>query len=358
MLLALATLVVQGTTYATQTDQGQSTVGFAAPTTSNLGSVIYPVDPTDPQANSSNAMTYTYSAVPGTTVPLVPVDPSGKSAYLNQLPQAQTQGLTIDYAPSFDFATHQLSPTTQSYFAKAQTMQGMVLTTLTLPDGRTENIDSSTVRWNLSAPSVTFTDPKAYSNTTSPVLSGSSSSSYTTSTDTNGVVTQTFTDSSNGNTAGWKLTMVDASTYTKTVPNYVQVTDNRGTLTGWHLFPTLTAFISTDSKHDILKGAYINIPQRTGAMLAIGSVSVNPANVFSMIPYVITPGATGSSSGPAGATLLGAGVGLGSGTNWLNFGTVGNPASYSNMVSLVVPSGGALAKSYQATMTWTLSDTP
>ncbi|MFC4652285.1 WxL domain-containing protein [Lactococcus nasutitermitis] len=126
--------------------------------------------------------------------------------------------------------------------------------------------------------------------------------------------------------------------------NYVQVTDNRGTLTGWSLSVEQGDFET--SAGDVLKGAQITLGDG-----AIASASETPADV-SAATTTLTPGT-------ASGTILGATDGNGAGTNLLNFGDADGTTNSDTAVSLFVPgSSTKLAQTYTADLTWTLSDTP
>jgi len=133
-------------------------------------------------------------------------------------------------------------------------------------------------------------------------------------------------------------------------PNYVQVTDNRGSRSGWVFTVTqVDQFISGNSSE--LKGAQIRITEMTvnskmddGAPQTLNNVQ-------------LTPGHT--------AVIMSAAAGTGAGT-WVDyFGPVANidvngSESLKNVgVSLFVP--GSTPKEsavYSATLVWALADTP
>ncbi|GAX48032.1 WxL domain-containing protein [Pseudolactococcus reticulitermitis] len=138
----------------------------------------------------------------------------------------------------------------------------------------------------------------------------------------------------------------DGSTRT----NYVQVSDNRGTFSGWHLKVTLTDFTTADTAlrangHSTLAGATVTL----GDAAIQGAATANPADIYTpltvLVPTVQSP------------TLLGATAGHGSGTNLLDFGGT-DGASKDTAVTLSVPAGVAGAASYTADLTWQLDDTP
>jgi hypothetical protein len=129
-----------------------------------------------------------------------------------------------------------------------------------------------------------------------------------------------------------------------TRPNWVQVTDNRGSLSGWTLSVEATDFTNGKTgTGSVLNGATLKLDNGH-----IVSASDAPADQ-SVASVTLTPGA---SSG----TILGATDGNGAGTNLLVWGDDTTKAS---SVSLAVPGKTTkLADTYQSTLTWTLTDTP
>ncbi|WP_239256616.1 WxL domain-containing protein [Listeria ilorinensis] len=132
------------------------------------------------------------------------------------------------------------------------------------------------------------------------------------------------------------------------VPNYAQVTDNRGTLKGWKLSIKQNAQLKT-AESESLTGAAISF---NNAELASISASTAPGTVTSS--FTLTPGVE--------ETLLVAGEGEGAGTWVYRFGTDANIDSSkktTDSVTLSVPgSTEKLAKSYSASLTWTLKNVP
>lgn len=134
----------------------------------------------------------------------------------------------------------------------------------------------------------------------------------------------------------------DGSTRT----NYVQVTDNRGTLAGWSLNVEATDFTNGGTgAGSTLTGAQITLGDAQ-----IASASSTPADVYSA-STVLTPNV-------ASATILGATAGNGAGTSLLDFGGT-DGANKATAVTLSVPgSTTKLAGAYTSNLTWTLSDVP
>ena len=129
-----------------------------------------------------------------------------------------------------------------------------------------------------------------------------------------------------------------------TRPNWVQVTDNRGTLAGWSL--SLQASEFTNGKTgtgSVLSGATLKL--ENGHIVSASDAAADQ----SVASVTLTPG---TSSG----TILGATAGKGAGTNLLVWGDDTTKAS---SVSLAVPGKTTkLADTYKSTLTWTLTDTP
>ena len=154
------------------------------------------------------------------------------------------------------------------------------------------------------------------------------------------------------------------------VPNYAQVTDNRGTQAGWKLSVKQNGQFK-DSKGNELAGATINITNAS-----VNTVSLDKA---SMVTTSFTLDATGASQDAMGAKA-GEGAGtfvyaMGQAANISkNTAALANPANTKSFdaagkvegprfetsdVTLKVPGKSVkMADTYSTTMTWTLSDTP
>jgi hypothetical protein len=130
-----------------------------------------------------------------------------------------------------------------------------------------------------------------------------------------------------------------------TGPNYVQVTDNRGTLSGWSLSVTQNAQFSTGGTGT---GSTLDGAQMMLTKAKIVSASATPADI-SQGSTILTPG---TQSG----IILGATNGNGAGTNLLDFG---DASTADTAVVLGVPGATTkLSQAYTTDLTWTLSDTP
>lgn len=132
--------------------------------------------------------------------------------------------------------------------------------------------------------------------------------------------------------------------------NYIQVSDTRGTFSGWNLKVTMTEFTTSNENlvangHGTLSGATVTLDDAE----IQGDATANPADK-SVVTTVLNPGVQS-------ATLLGATAGKGSGNNLLVFGGK-TGATKETAVTLSVPAGVSGAAAYVADFTWTLDDTP
>lgn len=135
----------------------------------------------------------------------------------------------------------------------------------------------------------------------------------------------------------------DASDVEKEGPNFVQVSDNRGTETGWTLKVKQNAQFKTAEDQE-LTGAKITL---SNGNVVTGSQSAKPTGVatFSLDP-------SGSES-----LVMSAKNGEGAGTYLMDWGNSVDTAK--NSIALEVPgSTTKYAKAYQTTFTWTLTDAP
>lgn len=127
-------------------------------------------------------------------------------------------------------------------------------------------------------------------------------------------------------------------------PNYVQVTDKRGSQKGWNLSVTQNGDFKT-SDGDILDGASLSLNN--------GIISSNTDAAYS--PEVVKVNNTLVAD--AKTPLMKADVKKGMGTWMYRFGTDATEGATS--VKLSIPGKSVkLAKQYSTTLTWTLSDTP
>lgn len=127
-------------------------------------------------------------------------------------------------------------------------------------------------------------------------------------------------------------------------PNYIQITDKRGTQAGWSLSVTQNEQFKTNGG-DILDGAVLSVSNGTTA--SVTDQIYAPSTVISS--HTFTPGSTN--------TLLAAREKEGMGTWIYKFGD--NAAEGRTAVKLNVPGKSVkLAQEYSTTLTWSLSNTP
>ncbi|MDR2832549.1 MAG: WxL domain-containing protein [Streptococcaceae bacterium] len=138
-------------------------------------------------------------------------------------------------------------------------------------------------------------------------------------------------------------------TVTTNIPNYVQVTDVRGTLVGWNVTAAVTKEFTGSSTGSTLNGAVMTLSK---AQITTSATTGNGADKA-------LGGNTSVALGAAAQNIFGASAGKGAATNDLLFGTAtSNNTDTASGVSLYVPGGAAQADSYSADITWTLSNTP
>ncbi|WP_054711084.1 WxL domain-containing protein [Bacillus sp. JCM 19041] len=132
------------------------------------------------------------------------------------------------------------------------------------------------------------------------------------------------------------------------VPNYVQITDNRGTNAGWTLQVQQNGQLTNETTQN---------NELTGAVIAFSGSAV--AGTMNNVDAPSHP--EGFTLDPAGATslVMAATEGAGAGT-WVNrFGEVDGDGSNNSAITLSVP--GSTPKdqvTYSTTLTWNLSDVP
>lgn len=140
------------------------------------------------------------------------------------------------------------------------------------------------------------------------------------------------------------------SAATVTGPNYVQVTDTRGTLVGWNLSVTQDAqFETSDAIPYVLTGAAVTLGNaNVTSNLAAANPTLVPSTVVAS--ETLTPGVSSSK-------LVAAQANEGAGTWIYRFGT--DEATGASSVSLLVPGSTIqMAKTYATTLTWALNATP
>ncbi|KRM71261.1 WxL domain-containing protein [Lacticaseibacillus brantae] len=132
-------------------------------------------------------------------------------------------------------------------------------------------------------------------------------------------------------------------------PDYVQVTDNRGTLAGWTLTVTQDGQFISDSKH-VLDGAVVTL--KDGNVVTASSSDNKPTPAKDT---ALTPGTA--------SLVMSATNGQGGGTFLNDWGTKSELTSedqpHTNSVTLSVPGRTTkYAETYKTTLTWNLSDVP
>lgn len=139
-------------------------------------------------------------------------------------------------------------------------------------------------------------------------------------------------------------------------PNYVQVTDNRGSLEGWTLQVSATEFTVAS-----------NAPQHANAVLAGAELSWYNGIIMSSSPKPAnghTEEHTLSFAPGASQNVLWAEKDHGTGTSLLRFGTTDlgtdeeDPEHASTSIRLMVPGGAARQALYTSTITWSLQNVP
>ncbi|EUJ33414.1 cell surface protein with WxL domain [Listeria floridensis FSL S10-1187] len=129
-------------------------------------------------------------------------------------------------------------------------------------------------------------------------------------------------------------------------PNYIQVTDNRGTEAGWSLKVKQQGQFTSETDKKELVGAELVFSNGT---INTASTSPKPSTVQST--FSLTPDGTGVAE-----KIMAASAGEGSGTYVLAFG---DDASAAKSISLKVPGKSTkYADKYSTTLLWTLEDTP
>ncbi|MGM0125946.1 hypothetical protein IGI37_003347 [Enterococcus sp. AZ194] len=138
-----------------------------------------------------------------------------------------------------------------------------------------------------------------------------------------------------------------------TGPNFVQVTDTRGTQTGWQLRVTQNAQFKT-AENEELVGAKLNfanghaISNQQNDLDETQKAAITPTVLAETTDKDLTPGVE--------TVIMTAEAGKGAGT-WLY--DMGTEATAAESVKLSVPGKSSkLLKAYTSTLTWTLSNTP
>lgn len=132
-----------------------------------------------------------------------------------------------------------------------------------------------------------------------------------------------------------------------TVPSYVQVSDDRGTNTGWTLTVSNTQFNNGTADLD-------------GTVLRLEQPSINSTNLGKADPSVVTPQIVLDGNGVASNVLVAAAnEGIGTWTDMFGLAPT-NGETENKAVSLEVPGVSQKVKDtkYTSELTWTLTATP
>lgn len=127
---------------------------------------------------------------------------------------------------------------------------------------------------------------------------------------------------------------------------FIQITDKRGTDEGWQVSAQLSDFTSTANATRTLPGAVINFGNASLATTGTNQSAAPTTGNFAL------------TAGGSSAIVVNAPVNTGMGT-WVNrwFATTLTDPTNDN-VTLTVDTANALANTYEATITWTLSEAP
>ncbi|MGX7418182.1 WxL domain-containing protein [Carnobacterium gallinarum] len=149
------------------------------------------------------------------------------------------------------------------------------------------------------------------------------------------------------------ITDADGSSNPRKVPNYIQVTDNRGSNAGWSLAVKQEGQLTSSSTKSVLEGAKIQISN-------LASDSKNKESDGSNVPSLATS-VTGNNYTLVPGTSVGlvnAATGQGVGSWTTLFGS-NMDHSADTSVSLFVPGKTAKVKeAYKATISWIISADP
>ena len=136
------------------------------------------------------------------------------------------------------------------------------------------------------------------------------------------------------------------------IPNFIQVADNRGTLTGWNLKVSGTPFVGT-------KGDSAEKPELKGATLSLNHPHLSGPNGVSGPTIFANTLNIGTAPVSVMKAIEGSGVG-----NWsLYFGARDNKTNKlidGTGVNLDIPASAGIKAGfeYKSELTWTLEDTP
>lgn len=146
---------------------------------------------------------------------------------------------------------------------------------------------------------------------------------------------------------------------TKKVTPYAQISDVRGTNTGWTLSVTGSAFIDSSTPAKTIPGAELTIPKST--VSSATSTAQAPTGydsvTISMTGGAAVPVMAAKDMQTATPTNFNDDQGMGTWTD--SFGSQAVSATDTSKPKLSIPKNVVVADgTYQSTLTWTLSDTP
>lgn len=134
---------------------------------------------------------------------------------------------------------------------------------------------------------------------------------------------------------------------TKSKKPFIQVSDRRGTGTGWSVTAMATKF--TNGTTDTLPGAFITF--KNASVISIGTGNT-PSALQTITLYT-----DGNSISPVVSASPGTGLGTWL-ARWLGTNPDLNDGSLNNNVTLTIPGGSATIGNHETTITWTLTDAP
>ncbi len=146
---------------------------------------------------------------------------------------------------------------------------------------------------------------------------------------------------------------------TKKVTPYAQISDVRGTNTGWTLSVTGSAFKDSSTPAKMIRGAELTIPKST--VSSATSTAQAPTGydsvTISMTGGAAVPVMAAKDMQTATPTNFNDDQGMGTWTD--SFGSQAVSATDTSKPKLSIPKNVVVADgTYQSTLTWTLSDTP
>lgn len=149
------------------------------------------------------------------------------------------------------------------------------------------------------------------------------------------------------------------ATVAKAVTPYAQISDVRGTNTGWTLSVTGSAFVDSSTPAKTIPGAQLTIPKSTvSSAVSTAQAPTGYDNVtISMTGVGAVPVMAAHDNQTATPTNFSDDEGMGTWTD--SFGSAATSATTASKPKLSIPQNVVVADgTYESTLTWTLSDTP